>query len=188
MSIISTVDADTNDSMLLDLLRCEWEREDFLNLTDFDAPMVSLENPVDLQSLLGSTEAPFFDIATDARQWMVTDRTSRRLRAPRLYEFLLLLLQKPEYISYASYTDRSKGIFEIHEPDKVASLWQRIRGRQSTQDMTYDKFARAIRWYYPKGIMLKTNARYTFRFSAEILQDSLIDRNNNTLTHSTQMH
>ena len=139
------------------------------------------------QSPSSSVEVPMPDIPTDARQWMVTDTTSQRLRAPRLFEFLLLLLQRPQYDSYASYTDRSKGIFQIHQPDRVAALWQQIKSRQSAQDMTYDKFARAIRWYYNQGIMVKTNTRYTFQFSENILQASLTDANNNIRTSGFEM-
>jgi hypothetical protein len=120
------------------------------------------------------------DIPTDLREWLVIDKNSNRQRPPRLYEFLILLLKKEHYASYASYKDKSQGIFEIHQPEKVANLWQQVKNRQSYQNMTYDKFARAIRWYYKDDIMKKTNARYTFQFSRKTLQACMIDENNNT--------
>jgi len=129
-------------------------------------------NPVDSSSK---------DIPTDPKEWRVKDQASKRHRPPRLYEFLILLLQKPHYASYASYKDKSQGIFEVHQPEKVADLWQQIKNRQSTQKMTYDKFARAIRWYYKGEIMKKTNARYTFQFSSKIVKTFIIDGNNNTI-------
>jgi hypothetical protein len=129
-------------------------------------------NPVDSSSN---------DIPTDPKEWRVKDQASKRDRPPRLYEFLILLLQKPHYASYASYKDKSQGIFEVHQPEKVADLWQQIKNRQSTQKMTYDKFARAIRWYYKGEIMKKTNARYTFQFSSKIVKTFIIDGNNNTI-------
>jgi len=121
------------------------------------------------------------DIPTNPKEWLVTDRTSKRQRPPRLYEFLILLLQKSHYASYASYKDKSLGIFEIHEPEKVADLWQQVKNRQSNHKMTYDKFARAIRWYYKEDIMNKTNARYTFQFSTKTLEAITRDENNNTI-------
>jgi hypothetical protein len=124
------------------------------------------------------------DIPTDPREWLVTDQTTRRQRPPRLYEFLILLLHKAHYASYASYKDRALGLFEIYEPEKVADLWQQVKNRQSMQKMTYDKFARAIRWYYKADIMRKTNARYTFQFSPKTLAGIIIDENNNITINS----
>jgi hypothetical protein len=135
-----------------------------------------LEDDVDCGTSPG---IPAQDIPTHPNEWLVTDRISRRLRPPRLYEFLYLLLQKPSYASYASYKDKSQGIFRVHEPEKIAELWQQIKSRQSNQKMTYDNFARAIRWYYKNDIMKKTNTRYTFQFSSRTLQEFIDDENNN---------
>ena len=117
------------------------------------------------------------NIPTNQNEWMVTDQLSKRKRPPRLYEFLILLLQNPRYASYASYSNVSEGIFQIHKPDQVAVLWEQVKNRQSTQKMTYDKFARAVRWYYKQDIMIKTNTRYTFQFSPATLKqfNSLMD-------------
>ena len=119
------------------------------------------------------------DIPTNAKEWFVPDQNSGRQRPPRLYEFLILLLHKPHYVSYASYKDETRGLFEIFEPEKVAKLWEQVKNRQAIHEMTYDKFARAIRWYYPADIMVKTNARYTFQFSSRTLAGIIIDENNN---------
>jgi len=123
-----------------------------------------------------------FDIALDRREWLIQDSISKRQRSPRLFEFLILLLGNSRYESYASFTDRSKGIFQIHQPNKVAELWQAVKSRQSNQKMTYDKFARAIRWYYKSNIMQKTNTRYTFQFSSKSLRTYFVDENNNSKT------
>jgi hypothetical protein len=123
-----------------------------------------------------------FDITLDRREWLIQDPISKRQRSPRLFEFLVLLLGKSRYESYASFIDRSKGIFQIHQPNKVAELWQAVKSRQSHQKMTYDKFARAIRWYYKSNIMQKTNTRYTFQFSSQSLRTYFVDENNNSKT------
>jgi hypothetical protein len=121
-----------------------------------------------------------FDIPLNRKEWLVQDSLSKRQRSPRLFEFLILLLGKSHYESYASFTDRSKGLFQIYKPEKVAELWQAVKSRQSNQKMTYDKFARAIRWYYKSNIMQKTNTRYTFQFSPVTLKNYFVDENNNT--------
>ncbi|CAF0738783.1 unnamed protein product [Adineta ricciae] len=115
-------------------------------------------------------------LPVDPKTWTVTDPVTGRRRPPRLFEFLLLLLKNPDYQSFISFKDLSKGVFEIHEPEEVAYLWQQIKNRQATQDMTYDKLARAVRWYYKKGLMVKTNTKYTFQFSRELLQDIVADQ------------
>lgn len=136
-----------------------------------------MDSSIDFDDVIGQFS---FDTPMDRKEWMVQDSVTRRFRSPRLFEFLILLLRKPHYESYASFTDQLKGIFQIHRPDKVAELWQAVKSRQSNQKMTYDKFARAIRWYYKSNIMQKTNTRYTFQFSTKTLRTYFVDENNNT--------
>jgi hypothetical protein len=131
--------------------------------------------PEEPQPPVNSAESSSPDIPTDPKEWLVTEQGSRRQRPPRLYEFLIMLLEKPHYASYASYKDKSQGVFEIHEPEKVANLWQQVKNRQSSQKMTYDNFARAVRWYYKGEIMKKTNARYTFQFTPKTLKLLIIE-------------
>lgn len=119
------------------------------------------------------------NIPLNKKEWLIKEPQSRRYRAPRLLEFLILLLSKAHYESYASFSDRSKGLFQIHQPGKVAELWQAVKSRQSSQKMTYDKFARGVRWLYKSKVMQKTNTRYTFQFSSKTLGIYFIDENNN---------
>jgi hypothetical protein len=181
----------SNDKVGIDIL--EGIIDDSLDFNDdeFNLMLNNLDCSIYLtpEPMIFSEESfPVFDpvestsrnIPTNRKEWMVTDKNSRRRRPPRLYEFLILLLLKPHYASYASYTNESQGIFQIHLPDMVADLWQQIKNRQSNLDMTYDKFARAIRWYYKSDIMRKTNTRYTFQFSPGTLKGFDIDQSNNS--------
>lgn len=127
----------------------------------------------------GDSQACLSEIPLNRKEWQVIDAISRRARSPRLFEFLILLLGKIHYQFYASFIDYSKGIFQIHKPEQVAELWQAVKSRQSNQKMTYDKFARAIRWYYKSNLMQKTNTRYTFQFSSQTLKRYFFDENNN---------
>ena len=124
-----------------------------------------------LEMVCSPPRTPANAFPVDLKIWTVTDTKTGRRRRPRLLEFLLLLLKNPDYQSFASFKDISKGVFEIHSPEEVANLWQQVKNRQSTQDMTYDKLARAVRWHYKDGSMVKTNTKYTFQFSRELLQD-----------------
>ncbi|UJR32934.1 hypothetical protein I4U23_020395 [Adineta vaga] len=166
-------DIDENDELFL--------LDDVVNFNIDDTPLDqdSTTAVADIHDWLYKVSFELSDIPLDRKEWLLPDVSSSRLRSPRLFEFLILLVTKPHYESYASFTDRHKGIFQIHQPEKVAELWQAVKSRQSNQKMTYDKFARAIRWYYKSNIMQKTNTRYTFQFSSETLKSCFVDENNN---------
>ncbi|CAF0864473.1 unnamed protein product [Didymodactylos carnosus] len=100
-------------------------------------------------------------------EWMVEDYVSHKRRRPYLQEFLRLLLDKPHYLDHASYININKGIFKLHKPQEIATLWQNVKGRYTVRNMTYDKMARALRLYYKSGIMTPVNGRYTFQFGPQ---------------------
>jgi hypothetical protein len=124
---------------------------------------------------LSDTTTPVFNLpvhppysesasSTINNEWSVMDKSSNQQRPPRLIEFLKLLLKKPDYHSYAEYTDVQNGIFRIKKPEETAHLWEQVKHRQSTKPMTYDKFSRCIRCYYKSKLMKKTNTSFTFQF------------------------
>ncbi|CAF1185208.1 unnamed protein product [Didymodactylos carnosus] len=100
----------------------------------------------------------------DITEWLVVDEVTRRKRRPYLYEFLKQLLDNPKYHHMATYINRQEGIFKLHLPNDTAALWKYIKGRNSGNKMTYDKLARAIRHYYPQGVIKSNPGRFTFRF------------------------
>ena len=106
-------------------------------------------------------EKEYFDIS----EWLIQDRVSRKVRPPKLYEFLRLLLSNPRYVSYASWINKSEGLFKIHRPAEVACLWKKMKVRRTMGSMDYDTFARGIRYYYKSGAMIKTRTRHTYCFA-----------------------
>ncbi|CAF0918876.1 unnamed protein product [Rotaria sp. Silwood1] len=101
---------------------------------------------------------------TNVREWYVMDGITGRQRRPLLHEFLRQLLDNPNYSYVAAYVDKRKGIFKFYEKSTAAELWQHVKGRNSDRVMTYDKLARAIRYYYSTGIIRPTPGRFTFEF------------------------
>lgn len=58
------------------------------------------------------------------------------------------------------WVDENKLRFRIANPNRLASLWGKQKGRHG---MTYDKLARAIRYYYRMKIIQKVKGkRLTF--------------------------
>ena len=118
--------------------------------------------------------------------WLVTDEATRKKRSPRLFEFLRQLLDDDAYAHIVGYTDKKRGIFQFYQKNKAAELWQQVKGRNcdsskpfysqrrpssivsfvssSRLEMTYDKLARAIRYYYPSETICRSKGRFTFRF------------------------
>ncbi|CAF3170159.1 unnamed protein product [Rotaria socialis] len=174
--IESIIDFDPNTMCI------EQEPSDIINtLSGWLSDSISSHIDIDsIDSFSDHSEIFSFEIPLNRKEWLVEDLASKRQRSPRLFEFLILLLGKPQYKPFASFIDKPKGIFQIYQPEKVAELWQAVKSRQSNQRMTYDKFARAIRWYYKSNIMQKTNTRYTFQFSSKTLKNYFVDENNNT--------
>ncbi|CAF3316030.1 unnamed protein product [Rotaria socialis] len=103
----------------------------------------------------------------DVKKFLVYDVVTGRLRRPLLHEFIRLLVEHDEYSDVAEYLDRERGIFKLHKPDEVAELWKNVKGRNSDNNMTYDKLARALRYYYGNGIMHPSPGRFTFRFGSK---------------------
>jgi hypothetical protein len=101
----------------------------------------------------------------DLEEWMIQDSSSSKIRPPKLYEFLRLLLDKPNYISYASWANKNEGLFTIHKPIQVALLWKKVKARKTNGLMDYDTFARGIRYYYRSGTMIKTHTKHTYCFA-----------------------
>jgi len=101
----------------------------------------------------------------DPEEWMIQDSSSSKIRPPKLYEFLRLLLDKPNYISYASWANKDEGLFTIHKPIQVALLWKKVKARKTSGLMDYDTFSRGIRYYYRSGTMIKTHTKHTYCFA-----------------------
>ncbi|CAF3406431.1 unnamed protein product [Rotaria socialis] len=101
----------------------------------------------------------------DHSYFLINDTEASKIRPPKLCEFLLLILNNPIYHSYASWIDDDSAVFKIHEPEKLASLWRRVKIRQTSGLMDYETFSRSIRYYYKSGLMLRTHKRHTYRFA-----------------------
>jgi hypothetical protein len=62
-------------------------------------------------------------------RWRVIDLQTGKQRAPLLYEYFHLLLDNDSCSHIASYTNRSNGVFKIHNRNEAAKLWKIAKGR-----------------------------------------------------------
>jgi hypothetical protein len=75
-----------------------------------------------------------------------------------------------------SWENQQDGLFRFHDPPAFAALWGRHRNRPS---MTYDKVARALRYYYRRDILEQVGGRLTYKFSPRLCKQFTL-KNNST--------
>lgn len=64
-----------------------------------------------------------------------------------------------------SWENKKEGVFRFHNAQAFATLWGRHRNRPN---MTYDKVARALRYYYKRDILNQVGGRLTYKFSKRL--------------------
>ncbi|XP_075462862.1 ETS translocation variant 3-like protein [Ascaphus truei] len=95
--------------------------------------------------------------------WAYKAESSPGSRQIQLWHFILELLQKEEYQNVIAWQQGEYGEFVIKDPEEVARLWGRRKGKPQ---MNYDKLSRALRYYYNKRILHKTKGkRFTYKFN-----------------------
>ena len=77
------------------------------------------------------------------------------------------MLSQPKYSAIISWEGIS-GQFKIINPNLVVSLWGERNGRRN---MSYQKFSRALRYYYQKKVLAKIRGqRYVYKFNLQELK------------------
>ncbi len=100
----------------------------------------------------------------------------------QLWEFLLKVLKKPKYNYMVSWESRKDGLFRFHDPSAFAALWGRHRNRPN---MTYDKVARALRYYYRREILEPVGGRLTYKFTPRLCKQFMDKHHHHTSTTSS---
>ncbi|XP_042855235.1 uncharacterized protein LOC122242089 [Penaeus japonicus] len=81
----------------------------------------------------------------------------RRKRGPKSWEFLMrLMADKRTNPSVIRWEDREAATIRLIQPHYIAQLWGK---RSSKPNLTYDHFARALRYHYKKGQLIKVSER-----------------------------
>nr|XP_027211523.1 uncharacterized protein LOC113804813 [Penaeus vannamei] len=81
----------------------------------------------------------------------------RRKRGPKSWEFLMrLMADKRTNPSVIRWEDREAATIRLIQPHYIAKLWGK---RSSKPNLTYDHFARALRYHYKKGQLIKVSER-----------------------------
>lgn len=148
----------TPENQLIDITFSNNKNDFDLNdCTDYREPLLNTTADDYVQPLDDSEE-----IELDLTEWQIIDPRSGKNRRPRQNEFLELLLANTRYTSYICWVDKDQGLCRILLPNQVAALWGKVKRRQTNGKMTYQTFARGLRYHYTIGSMMKTKKKHTF--------------------------
>lgn len=138
--------------------------------SDSPASFSSVDSPPDLAWTTRTTPASRAGgmsafKTTEQRKFVMhkNHKTTFKSGRPRLCQFLLELLDNPDKFAYMiDWLDKEKGIFKFINSGEVARLWGRRRNKPS---MKYENFARSLRTYIAKGILLKPRSKLVYQFA-----------------------
>lgn len=138
--------------------------------SDSPASFSSVDSPPDLAWTPRSTPASRVDgmspFRTPEQKKFVmhkNHKTTFKSGRPRLCQFLLELLDDQDKYAYMiDWLDKDKGVFKFINSGEVARLWGRRRNKPC---MKYENFARSLRTYIAKGILLKPRSKLVYQFA-----------------------
>lgn len=90
-------------------------------------------------------------------------RSKTEPKLSRIWEFIRDLLLNSQYCpTYICWENYEEGRFRFVQSDKVAKLWGKFKRNER---MNYEKFSRAMRYYYKTGVLLPVQGkRLVYKF------------------------
>lgn len=102
-----------------------------------------------------STSSPTGDSAgQDPFLGKILTNRKKRLRGPKSWEYLVRLLKDPTTNpAVIRWENRDAGIFRLVQPSVIAQRWGRRTGKHASESLTYENFARGLRYHYATGAL-----------------------------------
>ncbi|MPC75161.1 ETS ous factor [Portunus trituberculatus] len=96
---------------------------------------------------------------------ILTNR-KRRLRGPKSWEYLVRLLRDPSTNpSLIRWENEAKGVFRLVQPAAIAQRWGRRTGKHASECLSYENFARGLRYHYATGALEPVSERsFVYKF------------------------
>lgn len=109
-----------------------------------------------------SLSKPVYDKPVPIKQKRTRRQYSTNTGKPRLYKFLLEILNDPKTYHCIEWVDKTSGTFKFLDSSEVARLWG---FRKNKPAMKYENFARSLRTYIAKGILKKPRNKLVYCFA-----------------------
>ncbi|XP_042885133.1 broad-complex core protein-like isoform X2 [Penaeus japonicus] len=102
---------------------------------------------------------------------IITNR-KKRLRGPKSWEFLVRLLKDPTTNPLLiRWENEESGVFRLVQPAAIAQRWGRRTGKHASECLSYENFARGLRYHYATGALQPVSERsFVYRFGPKALK------------------
>ncbi|XP_068210207.1 broad-complex core protein isoforms 1/2/3/4/5-like [Palaemon carinicauda] len=102
---------------------------------------------------------------------IVTNR-KKRLRGPKSWEFLVRLLKDPTTNpTLIRWENERDGVFRLVQPAIIAQRWGRRTGKHASENLSYENFARGLRYHYATGALKPVSEKsFVYRFGPKALK------------------
>ncbi|KAK7082467.1 hypothetical protein SK128_002937 [Halocaridina rubra] len=102
---------------------------------------------------------------------ILTNR-KKRLRGPKSWEFLVRLLKDPTTNpTLIRWENKDSGVFRLVQPSVIAQRWGRRTGKHASENLTYENFARGLRYHYATGALKPVSEKsFVYRLGPKALK------------------
>ncbi|XP_047479068.1 broad-complex core protein-like [Penaeus chinensis] len=112
------------------------------------------------------------DNQTDPFLGKIITNRKKRLRGPKSWEFLVRLLKDPTTNPFLiRWENEESGVFRLVQPAAIAQRWGRRTGKHASECLSYENFARGLRYHYATGALQPVSERsFVYRFGPKALK------------------
>ncbi|XP_066947473.1 protein tramtrack, alpha isoform-like isoform X2 [Macrobrachium rosenbergii] len=145
-----------------------------------DAIWYDSEKPLNLSGAqLSPLKHPDYSNNEDPFLGKIVTNRKKRLRGPKSWEFLVRLLKDPTTNpNLIRWENEANGIFRLVQPAIIAQRWGRRTGKHASENLSYENFARGLRYHYATGALKPVSEKsFVYRFGPKALK-SLQEGNN----------
>lgn len=93
------------------------------------------------------------------------------MRGPKSWEYLVRLLKDPTTNpNLIRWESESKFVFRLVQPAVIAQRWGRRTGKHASECLSYENFARGLRYHYATGALQPVSERsFVYKFGPKAL-------------------
>lgn len=135
-------------------------------------PVSVNDGPLNLSGQKSPPEMEEKDNQSDPFLGKIITNRKKRLRGPKSWEFLVRLLKDPTTNPFLiRWENEESGVFRLVQPAAIAQRWGRRTGKHASECLSYENFARGLRYHYATGALQPVSERsFVYRFGPKALK------------------